>query len=217
MKNKRIISVILALTMALSFLPNIQASAKVKLSSTSKMLYVGKSVTIKISGAKSVKWSVSNSKIRIIKKTKSYAKVKGISEGTATLNAKVNGVTYKCTFNVKKLKSKAVNKVLCEDKNIAVTFKEIRKGKIILIVKNKSEKDFTYGNRYVVLNGKTYYDDLYVDNIYSETEKESKLSIYTEDEKTIDYVFNGGKFSGRIYYRFEDSMEETDLKFSVII
>ena len=217
MKNKRFVSVILTLAMILSFLPNVQASAKVKLSATSKTLYVGKSTTIKISGAKSVKWSVSNSKIRIIKKTKSYAKVKGISEGTATLNAKVNGVTYKCTFNIKELKSKAVNKVLCEDKNIVVTFKEIRKGKIVLVVKNKSKKDFTYGNRYVILNGKTYYDNLSVSDIFSETERKYELNIFDENYKDVDYVFNGGKFSGRIYYSFNGSDKETDLKFIVTI
>ena len=102
MKRKRIVSLVMALALILSVIPNVSASAKVKLSTTSKTLVVGKTATIKISGTKSVKWSVSNKKIKIIKKTNSYAKVKAISVGTAYLNAKVGKKTYKCKFKISK-------------------------------------------------------------------------------------------------------------------
>lgn len=81
------------------------ASAKVKLNLKSKALIVGKTATVKISGAKkTVKWSVSNSHIRITKKTKTYAKVKALSKGTSYLNAKVGNKIYKCKFSVKDIK-----------------------------------------------------------------------------------------------------------------
>lgn len=217
MKNKRIVSVILALAMVLSFLPNVQASAKVKLSTTRKTLYVGQSTTIKISGAKSVKWSVSNKCIKIVKKTNSYVKVKAVSVGETSLNAKVNGKTYICTFNVKELESKVIDKLLCEDENISIFFKEIKKGKIVLLVKNKSKKDFYYGNRYVVLNGKTYYDDFYVESVYSETDREFNLYIYDKDYEKVDYIFSEGAFSGRFYYYGDGSDDATDLKFDITI
>ena len=83
MKKKSFISLVLVVAMALAAFPSDLASAKVKLNATSKKITIGKTATIKISGAKSVKWSVSNNKIKIVKRAKTSAKVKAISKGTA--------------------------------------------------------------------------------------------------------------------------------------
>ncbi|MDE7422671.1 MAG: hypothetical protein K2N51_03115 [Lachnospiraceae bacterium] len=107
MRNKRISSLFIITALIFSLLPAIPINAKVKLNSTNKTLYVGKTTTIKINGAKkSVKWSVSNSHIRITKQTKTYAKIKGMSKGTSYLKAKVSSKTYKCKVVVKNIAEK---------------------------------------------------------------------------------------------------------------
>ena len=100
MKNKKITSLILVFALMLSLFPSVSASAKAKLSATSKTLTVGKTATIKITGEKSAKWSVSNGKIRIVKSTKTYAKIKAVSKGTSYLKAKVGNKTYKCKITI---------------------------------------------------------------------------------------------------------------------
>lgn len=73
-----------------------------KFSPSKKSIKVGDSTTIKILNAKGkVKWSVSNGIIRIVKSTNRYAKIEGRKAGTAYLNAKVDGKTYKCKVTVK--------------------------------------------------------------------------------------------------------------------
>ena len=100
MKNKKITSLILVFALMLSLFPSVSASAKAKLSATSKTLTVGKTATIKITGSKSAKWYVSNGKIRIVKSTKTYAKIKAVSKGTSYLKAKVGNKTYKCKITI---------------------------------------------------------------------------------------------------------------------
>lgn len=81
---------------------NCEAASKVKLSSTKKTIEVGKTVKISLkNNKKKVKWSVSNGKIKITKKTNKYAKIKAIKRGTATLKAKVGKKTYKCKITIK--------------------------------------------------------------------------------------------------------------------
>jgi hypothetical protein len=48
-----------------------------------------------------VKWSVSNSKIKIVKQTNQYVKIKAVKNGSATLKAKVGKKTYACKITVK--------------------------------------------------------------------------------------------------------------------
>ena len=100
MKNKKITSLILVFAIMLSLFPSVSASAKAKLSATSKTLTVGKTATIKITGSKSAKWYVSNGKIRIVKSTKTYAKIKAVSKGTSYLKAKIGNKTYKCKITI---------------------------------------------------------------------------------------------------------------------
>ena len=107
MRNKRISSLFIITALIFSLLPAIPINAKVKLNSTNKTLYVGKTTTIKINGIKkSVKWFVSNSHIKITKQTKTYAKIKGMSKGTSYLKAKVGSKTYKCKVVVKNIAKK---------------------------------------------------------------------------------------------------------------
>lgn len=78
---------------------------KIKLDSKKKTINVGDSCVVKLlNNKKKVKWSVSNKNIRITKKNKKQAKIKGVSSGSAYLKAKVGGKTYKCKITVKKKK-----------------------------------------------------------------------------------------------------------------
>ena len=130
MRNKRISSLFIITALFFSLLPAIPINAKVKLNSTNKTLYVGKTTTIKINGTKkSVKWSVSNSHIRITKQTKTYTKIKGMSKGTSYLKAKVGSKTYKCKVVVKNIaeKPKPTQKPQEDLSNITETPKSTQK------------------------------------------------------------------------------------------
>lgn len=89
---------------ALLLLPiEANAASKVKLSATKKTMYVGKTTKITLkNNKKKVKWSVSNGKVKIVKSTKQYVKIKAVKKGTVTLKAKVGKKTYKCKITVKK-------------------------------------------------------------------------------------------------------------------
>lgn len=245
MKNKRVVSIIMELALIVTLLPVMPASAKVKLSATSKTLEVGKSTTLKVTGTKKkVKWSSSNKKVATVTQK---GKVTAKKVGTSTIKAKVSGKTYKCKVSVKGKNAEAeetpipsetkeptptskpdekdgvvkIGKVLCEDENISVTFKEIKNGKIILSIKNKCDNDITFGNRYVIINGTTYYDDIFVVDIYAGTEKEFDATPRDDDWKDIPYTYNGGSFSGRCYYILMDGdkniTDERDMNFSIEI
>lgn len=113
MKTWKIVSSILSIVLfvlvfSLIFSDStIIAKKKTKLSAKTKTIYKGKTAKIKIlNNKKKVKWSVSNKKIKIVKKSKKYAKIKGVKKGTSYLKAKIGRKTYKCKIKVKKKKDK---------------------------------------------------------------------------------------------------------------
>lgn len=87
---------------ALMFFPaQAQAAGKAEFSTTEEDIYVGKTCKIKLlNNTKKVKWSVTNSKIKITKKTNKYVTVKGIEAGTSYVKAKVGKKTCKCKITV---------------------------------------------------------------------------------------------------------------------
>lgn len=183
MKKKSFISLVLVVAMALAAFPSDLASAKVKLNATSKKITIGKTATIKISGAKSVKWSVSNNKIKIVKRAKTSAKVKAISKGTAYLNAKINNKTYKCKFVISKKNTVDSNPTVTPEPTSMPTFTPVptetpnqnkvtfNKGVIYnendceisvydgdnthvkFLVKNNSTKDYSFNVHSLSING----------------------------------------------------------------
>lgn len=73
-------------------------AAKIKISTSSKTLYVGYGCKINIKGTnKKVKWTSTNSKVAKVSKT-GYVTAK--SKGTTTIKARVNGKTYQCKITV---------------------------------------------------------------------------------------------------------------------
>lgn len=78
---------------------SVQAASKVKISTTSKTLYVGYGCKLKVTGTtKKVKWSSSNSKVA---KVTQAGNVTAKKAGKVTITAKVNGKKYTCKITVK--------------------------------------------------------------------------------------------------------------------
>lgn len=74
-------------------------AATPRLSKTSATIYVGKSLTLKVSGTtKKVAWSSSN---KAVAKVSTSGKVTGVKKGSATIRAKVGTKTLKCAVTVK--------------------------------------------------------------------------------------------------------------------
>ncbi|MCR4778606.1 MAG: Ig-like domain-containing protein [Lachnospiraceae bacterium] len=101
---KKSFSFLLILAMILALIPPVNASAAVKLNKTKATITVGKTVQLKLSGAKDVKWTTSDKKIVTVNKS---GLVKGKKAGTATITATdtAKNKSYKCTVTVKKLKN----------------------------------------------------------------------------------------------------------------
>lgn len=94
--KRKTLTLLLALALVVASIAPIQkASAAAKLSKTSVTLYVGKTTTIKLSGG-NAKWSVKNTKIKILKQTKKSAKIQAMKKGTTYLYAKVGNKKLKC-------------------------------------------------------------------------------------------------------------------------
>lgn len=108
MKKLRIVvlTMFMALFVAAGCATSVHAAAKPKLNKKKVSVYVGKTKTIKLKNAnRKVKWSTSNKKIKIVKKSGKYSntvKIKGKKKGTVKLTAKVNGKKYVCKVTVKK-------------------------------------------------------------------------------------------------------------------
>lgn len=100
-KKPVIMTLVLALAMTLA-MPTLairsEAAKKAGISKKTATIYVGETVTLKVTGMKSVKWTTSSKKIATIAK----GKVKGVKAGKATITAagKVNGKAKKLTCKV---------------------------------------------------------------------------------------------------------------------
>lgn len=125
---KRILVAITVIIMAVSVMPMTQADAAVKLSATKKVVYVGESFTLKVSGSsKTVKWSSSKKSVASVTQK---GKVTAKKAGKATITAKVSGKSLKCAVTVnEKFSSSAALK------NISVDLKDTGKG-VVAILKN---------------------------------------------------------------------------------
>lgn len=78
---------------------SVQAASKIKISTTSKTLYVGYGCKLRVTGTnKKVSWSSSDSKVA---KVTQAGNVTAKEAGKATITAKVNGKKYTCKITVK--------------------------------------------------------------------------------------------------------------------
>lgn len=89
---------------------NVQAAKTIKLNKSKVTMYVGDTITLKLTGtSKKVKWT---SKKKTIASVSSKGKVKANKKGTVTIIAKISKKTYKCKVVVKDSTAKgiAINK-----------------------------------------------------------------------------------------------------------
>jgi len=73
------------------------SAATMKLNKTKLSMLTGETETLKVSGAKSVKWSSSNKNVATVN---SKGEVTAVFSGTATITAKAGKKTYKCKVTV---------------------------------------------------------------------------------------------------------------------
>lgn len=201
--KKKILYFLTLLTMLLILIPHSEVNAATtKMNVKSKSITVGQTVKIKLlNNNKKVKWSVSNGKIRITKKSKSYAKIKGIRKGTAYLKAKVGKKTYKCKITVKTKSSN--NKSNTETFNASKAKKNM---KITRCIANSQVVVILTSNYSVPTNIKakcTFYDSSgnavdYDSDSVSYLEKTNKCILTFDIPKveystyTIDYEYTEG-------------------------
>lgn len=187
----------------------IQAEAAVKLNVTKKTLTVGKSATIRITGAKkAVKWSVSNSHIRITQKNKKSATIKAISEGISYLKAKTGKKTYICSVYIMKKEEQPKPTEKPKDKvdyvsDFSIPQKEIYNGndisistgnvektangvEIEFICLSNSDKDYSISAHEYAVNNLMAGGSLYGSDVKLPAGKKAKFTI-TIDSKWFNY------------------------------
>lgn len=127
MKRCKILSILLSILLVTTIVtPNVQAAVKINKSTAN--IYVGETLTLKVSGTSSKPtWSTSNKKVATVS---SYGKVSAKSEGIATIKAKVKNKTLTCKITVKK-KFSAVEAI----KNLNCKYYEYNGG-VVAIIKN---------------------------------------------------------------------------------
>ena len=111
---------VICMVMAFCALP-FRTEAASKINKTKAVIYVGKTVQLKVTGTNKVKWSSNDKSVASVN---SKGKVTGKSAGTAVITARMQKKSYKCTVTVKELTvadkidkalKKAGGKILFED------------------------------------------------------------------------------------------------------
>ena len=103
MAKKTLLITLTVLVMLIVLPSTAQAASKLKLNKTKATVYVGKTVTLKVSGASgAVKWTSKNKRIATVKKTGSKsAKVTAKKAGKTTITAKNGRESVTCSLTLK--------------------------------------------------------------------------------------------------------------------
>lgn len=101
------------------------SAAKPKISRTSADVPIGYSVTVKVTGASSVKWSSSDESVAAVTADGASAKITGKKTGSATITAKAGSTALKCKVTVKKsfITPSAESVSISEGKSKTITIK----------------------------------------------------------------------------------------------
>lgn len=146
-KERKIISWLLVMVMVIMMAVPATAAAKPKISKTSAGLYVGQSLTLKVTGLKNVKWSTSNKKIATVN---SKGKVVAKKAGTAYITATSGKKKLKCKVSVKaiSLSSKKLTIRAGLGYSLSVSAKNLKKGVVTWKSSNPSVAKVTVKNNY---------------------------------------------------------------------
>lgn len=222
-KKKKIFNLFIVILILCSFMSFFivptNALSKVKLNKTKTTLYVGQSITLKLSGAKVKKWKSNDKNIATVNKNgKVVAKKKGTTTIVATTK---NGKTYKCKITVKNV-SLSKTKVTLE-KGKSVTLK-LNGSKVVkwssdnkkIATINKNGKVVAKGVGTTTIkakakNGKTYKCKVVVSKKENKKDFYPDTSNYTEEEKQILEIFettlrNAG------FYKTTDVMTKEEIE-----
>ena len=113
MKNNKKLLLLVTILIAIIILPVKTNAAKVKINKKKTVVYVGKTVQLKVKGTKKKpKWGSSNKKVAIVN---NKGKVKGKKAGKAIIKAKVGKKLFKCLIIVKSIPQKAIAPTKPED------------------------------------------------------------------------------------------------------
>lgn len=183
-KFKKVITMVIAMALVISGLivtDVTTAQAAVKLNKKSASIYVGETVQLKLSGAKSVSWSSSNKKIATVT---SKGLVKGVKKGTANIKAtdKKTKKKYTCKVTVKALQS------------LGITADDIWafSGGTVIAYKGEEIKGATYllDGKKITLGEYGVWNDQNDNGVYSGIDLSEKLS---EGEHTFTIQKKGYK------------------------
>ena len=215
--KKKILFTLCLCVLALSVFISNQSDAgstTLNLTSDSYTLSQGKTLQLKINGvkAKKVKWKSSNKKVATVSKN---GTVKAVKSGNATISGKYKGITFKTKITVKE-NATTYNKILCEDDKLRVMLKEIKNGKIYIMLENKHNKEIEVFGDIFEINGESYSDDIW-EYVQPGFKCNCKLTLYDEDDKTIDYTFNQGHFKGSFTYYYTSDYDSNTISFDVNI
>lgn len=107
---KKILSLILVMTLCLSIFPTNIAYGAVKISKKKATLEVDATLTLKVTGTdNSVKWSSSK---KTVAKVSSKGKVTALKEGSTTITATIDNIKYACEVRVVNSNKKVFNEDL---------------------------------------------------------------------------------------------------------
>ena len=125
--------------MNVSFVSTVEAATKVKLNKKKATLYVGDSLTLKVTGTKTkVKWSSNKKSVATVSSKGKYkGKVKAKKAGTATITAQVGKKKYKCKITVI---AKEKEETTTKEKDIPVS----------AIVLNETNKTIVIGTEFTL-------------------------------------------------------------------
>lgn len=104
MKKHRFVSMLLIICLSTCWLIPSTKTEAVELYATSKKLQKGSNLKIKLYfyyGKTKPKWSTSNKKIKIVKKTKRSCTIKGLKTGSSYVKCKIGKKAYKIKISVK--------------------------------------------------------------------------------------------------------------------
>lgn len=138
-KTKKLIILLLLTIFTIPLCIPQNANAAIKISKKSKTMYVGSSMTLKITGTKKyVMWKSSNSKVASVSKK---GKVKAKSPGTATITATIgsgsNNKKLSCKLKVKPRLSANTYNINCpldEFQEVTITFNKAKDNETISAV-----------------------------------------------------------------------------------
>ena len=215
MKKKLLLILPIMVFAIFYFVGDADAGSKtLNLTTDSYTLSQGKTLHLKINGvkAKKVKWKSSNKKVATVSKN---GTVKAVKSGNATISGKYKGITFKTKITVKE-NATTYNKILCEDDKLKVTLKEIKDGKIYITLENKHNKEIEVFGDIFEINGESYSDDIW-EYVQPGFKCNCKLTLYDEDDKTVDYTFNQGHFKGSFTYYYTSDYDSNTISFDVNI